>query len=307
MSAVVDAVAQAPVGRRRLDPVRSARRLLLRRLVRNRMILVGGLIVLGVTVGALLAPALAPHSATVPRPSIRLAPPIWIGGTGEYPLGTDQLGRDILSRLLFGARVSLSLGGLAVVLSGTVGVLAGLVAGYYGGLVDDALMRLADVQLAFPTILLAIAVIALVGVGVVPLLAVMSLSGWVAYARLTRSTVLMIKRLDYILAARTIGQRDGAVLLRHVLPNCVAPVLVVATLQIGQMIILESALSFFGLGTQPPTPSWGLMIADGRDYLGNAWWVSTMPGLAITGTILGANLLGDGLRDLLDPRFRREV
>ncbi len=280
---------------------------LTRRLLHNRMVVVGGLIVLAAVVGAVFAPFLSLHDPTVPKPSIRLAPPVWLGGPRGYLLGTDPLGRDIWSQILYGGRVSLTLGFAAVIISGSIGVVAGVLAGYYSRLVDDIIMRLADIQLSFPVIMLAVAVIAIVGVGFLPLLVVMALSGWVIYARLVRSTVLSIKGMDYITAARTIGQRDLVILFRHVLPNCLAPVLVVSTIQIGQMIILESALSFFGLGTQPPTPSWGFMLAQGRDYLDDAWWVATMPGLAITITILGVNLLGDGLRDVLDPRIKQVI
>jgi len=206
---------------------------------------------------------------------------------------------------LYGGRVSLALATSAVMLAGAVGVAAGLAAGVLGGRVDDAIMRVADVQLAFPVIMLAIAIVAVVGTSRAALVSVLALSGWVLYARTVRASVLTIRQLDYVEAARTLGASDLRVVLLHILPNTLAPVLVIGSSQFATMVLLESGLSFLGLGVQPPQPSWGAMLAEGRDYLSNAWWLATVPGIAISLVVLGANLLGDGLRDLLDPRLRQ--
>ena len=275
-----------------------------RRLVRNRQASLGGLLILAMLLAAGLAPMLAPYDPLAQQLSRRLEPPLPFGGTPVYLLGSDANGRDILSRLLFGARVSLSVGFLSMLLAGGVGVTLGLVAGYFGGRLDDLIMRLADVQLAFPVILLAITIVSIVGRNVATIVTVLGLTGWVVYARTVRSSVLSLRERDFVNAARCLGAGNGRILFVHVLPNTVAPILVVATVQIATMIVLESGLSFFGLGIQPPTPTWGGMLAEGRDYLSNAWWVSTVPGLAIMLTVLGINLLGDGLRDVFDPQLK---
>ncbi len=272
----------------------------IRRLLRNRQASAGGLLILLMLLAAILAPLLAPWDPLAQQLSRRLEPP----GSPIYLLGSDPNGRDILSRLLFGARVSLSVGFLSMLLAGVVGVVLGLVSGYFGGSLDDLIMRLADVQLAFPVILLAITIVSVVGRNVATIVLVLGLTGWVVYARTVRSSVLSLRERDFVLAARCLGAGHHRILLRHILPNTAAPILVVATVQIATMIVLESGLSFFGLGIQPPTPTWGGMLAEGRDYLSNAWWVSTIPGLAIMLTVLGINLLGDGLRDVLDPQLK---
>jgi peptide/nickel transport system permease protein len=228
-----------------------------------------------------------------------------LGGASQYVLGTDNLGRDILARLLYGGRVSLALAASAVVLAASVGVAVGLAAGVLGGRLDSVVMRVADVQLAFPVIMLAIAIVAVVGTSPGALVSVLALSGWVLYARTVRASVLTIRQLDYVEAARTLGASDLCVVLLHILPNTLAPILVIGSSQFATMVLLESGLSFLGLGVQPPQPSWGAMLAEGRDYLSNAWWLATVPGMAISLVVLGANLLGDGLRDLLDPRLRQ--
>jgi peptide/nickel transport system permease protein len=219
-------------------------------------------------------------------------------------LGTDNLGRDIFSRLLYGGRLSLLLASSAVALAAGAGIVIGLMAGWVGGRFDDLVMRVADVQLAFPVIMLAIAIVAVVGTSPVALVGVLALSGWVLYARTIRANVLTIRQLDYVEAARTLGASDWRLVARHILPNTLAPILVIGSSQFATMVLLESGLSFLGMGIQPPQPSWGVMLAEGRDYLSNAWWLATMPGVAISLVVLGANLLGDGLRDLLDPRLR---
>jgi peptide/nickel transport system permease protein len=273
------------------------------RLGRSRQATAGGLLLSLMLLAALLAPWLAPYDPLAQQLSRRLEPPVFAGGSAVYLLGSDPNGRDILSRLLFGAQISLSIGVLSMLLAGTVGVTLGLLSGYFGGRVDDVIMRLADVQLTFPVILLAITIVSIVGRNVATIVAVLGLTGWVVYARTVRGSVLSLRERDFVNAARCLGAGHGRIIVRHILPNTVAPILVVATVQVATMIVLESGLSFFGLGIQPPTPTWGGMLAEGRDYLSNAWWVSTMPGLAIMLTVLGINLLGDGLRDVFDPQL----
>jgi peptide/nickel transport system permease protein len=255
-----------------------------------------------VVLAALLAPWLAPHDPTAQESSASLRPGVWAGDT-TYLLGTDLQGRDVLSRLIYGARVSVAVGVSAVAISVVLGVLAGLVAGYYGGPIGDTLMRLADVQLAFPPILLALALVGILGPNVLNVILVLGVAGWVIYARVVRARVLTVKEMEFVAAARALGGDDGRLIFCHVLPNVVAPVLVLATLEVATVIIAEAALSFLGVGVQPPTPTWGSMLADGKQYLRNAWWVSTFPGLTIMLTVLSVNLLGDWLRDTLDPRF----
>ena len=233
----------------------------------------------------------------------RLAPPWGFGGTAAHVLGTDNLGRDILARLLHGGRASLALAVSAVVIAAVVGVVVGLLASWGGERTDAVIMRVADVQLAFPVIMLAIALVAVIGTNPVALVGVLALSGWVLYARTVRAHVLTIRRLEFIEAAHALGATDLRVVLRHVLPNTVAPILVIGSSQFATMVLLESGLSFLGMGIQAPQPSWGLMLSEGRDYLSNAWWLATAPGVMISLVVLGANLLGDGLRDLLDPHL----
>lgn len=265
----------------------------------------GGGIVLALVVTVILAPVLAPADPLRTNLGARLRPPLgWSGSMAGHPLGTDELGRDILSRLLYGGRVSLSLALAAVVLSAAVGVLLGLVSGYRGGWLDELVMRLADIQLAFPVIMLGVAVLAVVGTSLPALVAVLALSGWVVFARTVRALALTVREIEFVTAARSMGAGDARIVLLHVLPNIQASILVIATVQLATMVLLESGLSFLGLGTQPPDPSWGSMLAQGRDYLDKAWWLATVPGLAIALAVLGVNLLGDGLRDLLDPRLR---
>ena len=278
---------------------------LLWRLVRRRTALFGLLVVLGVILAAVLAPLLAPFDPLEQDIGQRLREPGWQDAQGRvHALGTDHLGRDILSRIVYGSRIALLVGLAAVLISGVLGMVIGLVAGYFGGRVDDFLMRLADVQLAFPFILLAIAVIGVLGPSLRNIIVVIGVSSWVVYARVVRGEVLSIREREYVQAAVALGSRHGRVLRQHVLPNTFTPWLVVATLDMARVIVTESALSFLGLGVQPPTPTWGGMLADGRVYLSTAWWLATFPGLAILITVLGINLFGDGLRDTLDPRLK---
>jgi peptide/nickel transport system permease protein len=278
---------------------------LLRRLVRRRTALFGMLVVLVVMLAALAAPLVAPFDPLEQDIGQRLREPGWQDTQGRvHPLGTDHLGRDILSRIIFGSRIALLVGLAAVVISGVLGMIIGLVAGYFGGRMDDFLMRLADIQLAFPFILLAIAVIGVLGPSLRNIIIVIGVSSWVVYARVVRGEVLSIREREYVHAAVALGSRHWRVLMTHVLPNTFTPWLVVATLDMARVIVIESALSFLGLGVQPPTPTWGGMLADGRVYLSTAWWLATFPGLAILITVLGINLFGDGLRDTLDPRLK---
>lgn len=278
---------------------------LLRRLVRRRTALFGLLVVLVVMLAAVAAPLVAPFDPLEQDIGQRLREPGWQDAQGRvHALGTDHLGRDILSRIIFGSRIALLVGLAAVLISGVLGMIIGLVAGYFGGRMDDFLMRLADVQLAFPFILLAIAVIGVLGPSLRNIIIVIGVSSWVVYARVVRGEVLSIREREYVHAAVALGSRHWRVLATHVLPNTFTPWLVVATLDMARVIVIESALSFLGLGVQPPTPTWGGMLADGRVYLSTAWWLATFPGLAILITVLGINLFGDGLRDTLDPRLK---
>ena len=271
---------------------------------RYPLVLVGGVIMLAVVLASVCAPVLTASDPIRPSFGQRLKAPWGLGGTSARPLGADNLGRDIYARLLYGGRISLVLATSAVLLATSVGVLVGLLAGYLGGWLDDLVMRVADIQLTFPVIMLAIAIVAVVGTSPVALVGVLALSGWVLHARTVRANVLTLRQLEYVDAARALGASHRRVVFRHVLPNTLAPILVIVSSQFATMVLLESGLSFLGMGVQPPNPSWGGMLAEGRDYLSNAWWLATMPGLAISLVVLGANLLGDGLRDLLDPHLR---
>jgi peptide/nickel transport system permease protein len=261
-----------------------------RRLIRRRTALFGLVVFAAVVLAAILAPVLAPFDPLAQDLGQRLKPPGWVGPNGRaHWLGTDHLGRDILARILFGSRIALVIG---------------VVSGYFGGRVDDLFMRLADIQLAFPFILLALAVIGVLGPSLRNIIVVVGVSGWVVYARIVRGEVLSLREREFVQAARAVGSTPGRVIARHVVPNAFAPWLVIATLDMARVIIVESALSFLGLGIPPPTPTWGGMLADGRVYMSTAWWLATFPGLAILVTVLGINLLGDGLRDTLDPRLK---
>jgi peptide/nickel transport system permease protein len=278
----------------------------LRRLASRRTALFGLVVVFVVVLTAVASPLISPFDPIEQDlGDLRLKPPGFRDAAGRvHPLGTDHLGRDLLARVVYGARPALLVGFAAVVISGVIGMAAGLVAGYFGGRLDDALMRLADIQLAFPFILLAIAVIGVLGPSLTTIIIVIGVSSWVVYARIVRSAVLSLREREFVQAALALGGGDGRVLLRHILPNALTPWLVVATLDMARVIVIESALSFLGLGVQPPTPTWGGMLADGRVYISTAWWLATFPGLAILITVLGINLFGDGLRDTLDPRLK---
>lgn len=270
-----------------------------------RMALAGALIVVAVVGLAVLAPVAAPADPNDQSLRSRVQPPGWIDAEGtRHLLGTDPLGRDILSRIAFGARTTLLVAGASVVIAACVGVALGLVAGYYGGWLDDAIGRVMDVQLAVPYMLLAIVVVMVVGAGLWTTVGVLAIGGWAVFARLVRAEALALRSRDYVTAARAMGQDDLRILLRYILPNALNPVIVIATAELANMMLFEAGLSFLGLGVRPPAISWGSMLSDGRDYLTSHWWVATFPGLAITITVFGINQLGDWLRDVLDPRMR---
>ena len=272
----------------------------MKRALRDPSFVLGALIVLAIAGAAVFAAQIAPADPGTADLRARLAPPFQT----LHLLGADAIGRDILSRILFGARISLFVGVVSVALAFTFGTVVGLVAGYFGGLLDTVLMRLADIQLAFPFILLAITVIAVIGPGLWKLVLVMAFAQWVQYARIVRGQVLALRETDFVRAAGSLGAGDARIIVRHILLNALTPVTVLATLGIANNILLEAGLTFLGLGVDPTIPSWGGMLADGRNYIERAWWVTTFPGLAITVTVLGFNLLGDWLRDAMDPRLR---
>jgi peptide/nickel transport system permease protein len=264
------------------------------------------LILLGLIATALLSPYIVPHNPIRERLIDRLLPPAWAeDGEWRYVLGTDHLGRDLVSRIIYGSRVSLVVGFAAVAIGGALGVALGVAAGFLGGRTDEIIMAVADMQLAFPTILLAIAIIAVLGPSFINLVMVIGISGWVTYARIARGQVLSLREKEFVEAIRAQGGSQWRIVWRHILPNILPALIVVATLDLARTIILESTLSFLGLGIQPPTPSWGGMLSDGREYLLSAWWIATFPGVALMLTALSFNRLGDWIRDLTDPRLRR--
>lgn len=264
-------------------------------------LLLGTVLLGSIVLAVLFAGVLFPAGTDVMDLSARLTPP-HLGF--PHPLGTDPIGRDVLSRVVYGGRVSLTVGLVSVALSVVIGSVLGLLAGYYQGRLGALIMRLADIQLAFPFILLAITVIAIIGPGLWKLIAVMVVSQWAQYARLVRSQALALRERDYVQAAFALGAGHNRVMFRHIVPNAIGPIVVLSTLNVANNILLESGLTFLGLGVDPQVPSWGGMLADGRTYLQSAWWVSVFPGVAITLTVLGFNLLGDWLRDRLDPQGR---
>ncbi len=272
-----------------------------RRFRRNRLATAGLGAMLLLYMTALLTPIASPLDPN--RQDLEGG--ILISPSPEHPLGTDKFGRDILSRILYGSRISLSIGLISVVISLTIGTAVGASAGYFRGSTDRVLMSLVDLLLSFPRLVLLLAVIALFRPSIFLLVAVLGLTGWMGTARIVRSEVLSLREREFVLAAKALGYRAPRVLFGHILPNVLAPVIVAATLNIGNTVMLEASLSFLGLGVQPPTASWGTMINDGRDALIHAWWIATFPGLAILLTVLSFNLAGDGLRDALDPRFRK--
>lgn len=281
-------------------PVRRVGPTFVRRLFRRRLVILGTGLVAAFVLVSLAAPLLAPAGYDRQDLARRLRPP-----SGEHPLGTDSLGRDLLTRIVWGARISLMVGVLAVSLGLSVGCLLGLVSGFYGGALDRGVMGLMDIMLAFPGILLALAVVAALGPGLYKVMIAVGVQQIPAFARLVRGSVLSVRKHEYSEAARALGASDARIMVRHIVPNVISPVIVLASLDVGTAILASAGLSFLGLGAQPPLPDWGGMIDQGRAFLRTAWWVGVFPGLAIMLTVLGFNLFGDGLRDALDPRLRQ--
>ncbi len=278
---------------------------LLRLWVRSITAVTGTLLVLAFVVMAVFAPWVAPHPPNETDLRARQLPPVWIdGGRVEHLLGTDQLGRDLLSRLVYGSRVALLVGLGGVLLTAAVGVTLGLLAGYLGGRVDTVISRVIDTLLAIPPVLLYLVALGVFGPSLTMLIVIIGLVNWTTFARVVRGEVLSVGQREFVEAARANGARAARVMLRHVLPNVTAPILVVATLNVATIILLEASLSFLGFGVQAPTVTWGRMLADGRNYLATAWWLATFPGVAITLLGLGLLFVGDWLRDVLDPRLR---
>jgi peptide/nickel transport system permease protein len=269
------------------------------RAFRNPLSLIGASIILALIIAASVAHHVAPNDPLKTDLSRRLERPC-----KDHLLGTDQLGRDILSRILYGSRISLRIAIIVALLSGSIGGLVGIIAGYFRGKIDELLMRVTDMFMAFPHLILAMAFAAALGPSLDNLVIAISLVAWPTYARLVRSMALAIREEDYVEAARAVGAGNWRILRFHVLPMCISPLIIQMTLGMGGIILTAAGLGFIGFGAQPPTPEWGVMIAEGRNYLSNQWWVSTFPGLAILITVLGFNLLGDGIRDILDPRMR---
>jgi peptide/nickel transport system permease protein len=273
----------------------------------RRLAVAGGTLVLSLLLVAVAAPWLAPHDPVRQSLRARLAAPTLEGADGKaHPLGTDHLGRDVLSRTIYGARVSLLVGFAAVMVGGLVGAGLGITAGYRGGWVDTAIMTVADAQLAFPFILLAIGIIAVLGPSFPTLVVVIGLSGWPGYARVLRAQVLVLRSREFVDAIHALGGTVVRIVGRHIVPNILSSLVVIGTLELARSIVLEATLSFLGLGIQPPTPSWGGMVQEGREYLDSAWWISTCPGLVLMLTSVAVSRTGDWLRDLLDPTLRGE-
>jgi peptide/nickel transport system permease protein len=270
-----------------------------RRLLHDKAAVAGVVVIVGLILVAMLAPLIVPHSPTDQSFLDKLQ-----GPSRTHLMGTDEFGRDTFSRVIYGSRVALRVGLLPVVVALVLGVMAGLVAGYYGGFADQVIMRLIDILLAFPWLLLAIGIMAVLGPGINNVIIAVGIIYIPAFARIVRSSVLSIKEMDYVEAARAIGEPDSRIMIRHILPNAWAPIIVLATLSIGQAIIYAAGLSFIGLGTQPPAADWGVMLKSGQEFLRDSPWLGIFPGLAILVTVLAFNLFGDGLRDALDPRIR---
>ena len=264
------------------------------------------LILLIMVFSGIMAPWIAPHDPLVASLSDRNDPPAWFAeGSANYLLGTDHLGRDLLSRILHGARISLILAAVTLGVGGGFGILMGLISGWYGGWVDDIVMRLVDIVLAVPLILVALVVVVAIGQGLDIIVLVMAIGVWPRFARMVRGEVLRLKEMDYVAITRVYGASSWRIIFRHLFPGVINTVIVLATLQVGLIIILEATLSFLGVGIPPPTPAWGAMVADGRDRLVGAWWIATLPGVALLLTVLAMNLFGDWLRDTLDPMLRQ--
>ncbi|XKM40163.1 ABC transporter permease subunit [Rhizobium ruizarguesonis] len=273
---------------------------------RNKGAVIGLVVFTIILVVAVFAPLFAPHEPNEQNRAVLLAVPFWMdGGSASFPLGTDAVGRDILSRLIYGARFSLFIGVVVVTLSVISGVLIGLVAGYFRGKIDTAIMRLMDIILAFPSLLLALVLVAVLGPGLTNAMIAISLVNQPHFVRLTRASVISEREKEYVIASRVAGAGTFRLMFKTILPNCLGPLIVQATLAFSAAILDAAALGFLGMGAQPPTPEWGTMLAESREFISRAWWVVTFPGLAILITVLAINLMGDGLRDALDPKLKR--
>jgi peptide/nickel transport system permease protein len=272
-----------------------------RRFRKNRLAMIGLAIMTFIYLVTLMGPYLAPYDPNAQDDIVRTR---YLAPAAEHPMGTDKFGRDVLSRVIYGARISLSIGFIAVAISVTLGTLIGAVAGYFGKWVDNLAMRLVDLLISFPRLVLLLAIIALFQPSIFLIIAVLGLTGWMGTSRIVRGQFLALREQEFVQATKALGYGSARIIFRHILPNSMAPIIVVATLGIGNTILTEAALSFLGLGVQPPTASWGSMVSDGKDALINAWWIATFPGLAIVLTVVCFNLLGDAARDALDPRLR---
>lgn len=298
-------VVEAPIGRPSVPVISRATRRLAS-IVKLRNFFAGFLAL--IVVSAISAPLVAPHDPNAQSIADRLAPPAWLsGGSVTHLLGTDELGRDILSRIIYGARTSVLIGVAVVTITMALGVLAGLLAGYVGGWVDTLIMRVVDIQFAFPGLLLSMAIVLVLGASAHTVIIALSIDGWLVYCRLSRSMVLSVRNTTYVEAAKTIGCPTPRLLRKHVLPNIVSPLITLATLEFARIVLAESTLSFLGLGIQPPLVSWGLMLNNGEDYLTVAWWLITFPGLVLTLTVLSANVVASWLRVAADPLQRTGV
>ena len=274
---------------------------------RDKAGFIGVVLMTALVVMALAAPLIAPHDPGAQDLRARLKPPAWMAqGSTAHLLGTDHLGRDILSRVIYGARVSLLVGTAVVLLAGTFGVVMGLLAGYRGGRTDSFVMRWIDTQVAFPGLLLALIILAVIGPSMTTVIVVLALNGWMVYGRMTRSAVLSVRQTPYVEAAEVIGCSSARVIFRHILPNLTSPLITLAILEFARIVLAEAALSFLGLGIQPPATSWGLDVATGKDYIFRAWWLVTMPGIAISITVLAVNLVASWMRLISDPKEREK-
>lgn len=279
-----------------------------KKLKKNKIAVAGGLIVLLWLIVAIFAPIISPHKPDESDLNRRLQPPVWEkGGQWDYPLGCDQMGRDVMSRIIYGSRVSILLGITVVIISAAIGTSLGLLAGYRGGWIDTLLSSIVDILLAFPLLIFAIALMAATGPGIKNLILALTYKEWVSFYRLVRGDVLVAKKTEYTEAARAIGAYDIYIMFRHILPNILTSVVVLGTLDVAKIILSEASLSFLGLGVQPPTPAWGLMVNEGRQYIMTSWWLSTLPGLAIVILILSLNLFGQGLMEMFEPKLYDEA
>lgn len=289
-------------------PLLHALRELLADLLSDRMALLGVIGVIALITVAIAAPLIAPHDPTTQSLRARLDPPVWMAeGTLTHPLGTDQLGRDLLSRLIYGARVSMIIGFGTLMITATFGTFMGVISGYYGGAVDQVIMRWVDIQTAFPGLLVAILIIAMIGPSLRNVILVLAVNGWLIFARVIRGVTLSLREQTFIKAARVAGCKDSRIIFVHILPNLISPVLTIGVMEMARYILAEASLSFLGLGIQPPASSWGLILAQGRDYLASAWWVVTFPGVAIALAVLFINMVAGWLRSVSDPHQRGKL